>query len=107
MFHEVDQDRIDRTRGMDITVTTATNDDEGRALLKQLVSFAELEKEQDMAKTALRVKAARKPKFAVRTPAASAAAGPRPSTASSACAGSAWWRWPTAASSPASPSPAW
>ena len=37
VFHEVDQDRIDRTRGMDITVvTTATNDDEGRALLKQL-----------------------------------------------------------------------
>ena len=43
MFHEVDQDRIDRTRGMDITVvTTATNDDEGRALLKQLgFPFAE------------------------------------------------------------------
>ena len=37
MFHEVDQDRIDRTRGMDITlVTTATNDDEGRELLRQL-----------------------------------------------------------------------
>ena len=37
MFHEVDQDRIDRTRGMDITVvTTATNDDEGRALLRAL-----------------------------------------------------------------------
>ena len=37
MFHEVDQDRVDRQRGMDITVvTTATNDDEGRALLKQL-----------------------------------------------------------------------
>ncbi|WP_203338562.1 50S ribosomal protein L5 [Nocardioides limicola] len=37
MFHEIDQDRIDRTRGMDITVvTTATNDDEGRALLKAL-----------------------------------------------------------------------
>src|ERR1044071_8935035 len=32
MFHEIDQDRIDRSRGMDITiVTTATNDDEGRA----------------------------------------------------------------------------
>ena len=31
------RDRIDRSRGMDITiVTTATNDDEGRALLKQL-----------------------------------------------------------------------
>ena len=37
MFHEIDQDRIDRSRGMDITVvTTATNDDEGRALLRHL-----------------------------------------------------------------------
>ncbi|MDQ3358542.1 MAG: 50S ribosomal protein L5 [Actinomycetota bacterium] len=37
MFHEIDQDRIDRVRGMDITVvTTATNDDEGRALLRRL-----------------------------------------------------------------------
>ena len=37
MFHEIDQDRIDRVRGMDITVvTTAINDDEGRAFLKLL-----------------------------------------------------------------------
>ncbi|MFC3964535.1 50S ribosomal protein L5 [Nocardia jiangsuensis] len=37
MFHEIDVDRIDRPRGMDITVvTTATNNDEGRALLKHL-----------------------------------------------------------------------
>lgn len=37
MFHEIDQDSIDRVRGMDITVvTSATTDDEGRALLKQL-----------------------------------------------------------------------
>ena len=37
MFHEIDQDRIDRVRGMDITVvTTATTDAEGRALLKRL-----------------------------------------------------------------------
>ncbi|GAB3256098.1 50S ribosomal protein L5 [Alteromonas gracilis] len=37
MFHEIDQDKVDRSRGMDITVvTTATNDDEGRALLKAL-----------------------------------------------------------------------
>ena len=37
MFHEIDQDRVDRVRGMDITVvTTATNDDEGRALLRHL-----------------------------------------------------------------------
>jgi len=37
MFHEIDQDKIDRVRGMDITfVTSATNDDEGRELLKLL-----------------------------------------------------------------------
>ncbi len=37
MFHEIDQDKIDRVRGMDITVvTTATNDDEGRSLLRRL-----------------------------------------------------------------------
>jgi large subunit ribosomal protein L5 len=37
MFHEVDPDKVDRTRGMDITVvTTAKTDDEGRALLKLL-----------------------------------------------------------------------
>jgi large subunit ribosomal protein L5 len=37
MFHEIDQDRIDRVRGMDITVvTTAQTDDEGRALLRHL-----------------------------------------------------------------------
>jgi large subunit ribosomal protein L5 len=37
MFHEIDQDKIDRVRGMDVTfVTSATNDDEGRALLKHL-----------------------------------------------------------------------
>ena len=37
MFHEIDPDSIDRPRGMDITVvTTAANDDEGRALLKAL-----------------------------------------------------------------------
>ena len=37
VFHEIDQDKIDRVRGMDITVvTSAKNDDEGRALLKAL-----------------------------------------------------------------------
>ena len=37
MFHEIDIDRIDRPRGMDITVvTTAATDDQGRALLRQL-----------------------------------------------------------------------
>ncbi|CAB5036297.1 MAG: 50S ribosomal protein L5 [Actinobacteria bacterium] len=37
VFTEIDQDKIDRPRGMDITVvTTATNDEEGRALLRKL-----------------------------------------------------------------------
>jgi large subunit ribosomal protein L5 len=37
MFHEIDPDRVDRQRGMDITVvTTAANDAEGRSLLRQL-----------------------------------------------------------------------
>ena len=37
VFHEIDQDKIDRVRGFDITVvTTAKDDDEGRALLKAL-----------------------------------------------------------------------
>jgi large subunit ribosomal protein L5 len=37
MFHEIDPDTIDRQRGMDITVvTSATTDDEGRALLRAL-----------------------------------------------------------------------
>jgi large subunit ribosomal protein L5 len=37
MFHEINPDSIDRQRGMDITVvTTATNNEEGRALLRRL-----------------------------------------------------------------------
>ncbi|WP_242611385.1 50S ribosomal protein L5 [Blastococcus saxobsidens] len=37
MFREIDVDKIDRQRGMDITlVTTATTDEEGRELLRQL-----------------------------------------------------------------------
>lgn len=37
IFHEIDFDKVDRPRGMDITVvTTASTDDEGRALLRLL-----------------------------------------------------------------------
>jgi large subunit ribosomal protein L5 len=37
LFHEIDYDKIDRPRGMDITVvTSAPTDDEGRALLRML-----------------------------------------------------------------------
>src|ERR1700750_1297634 len=37
MFHEIDPDKVDRQRGMDITVVTRdTHDAEGRALLRRL-----------------------------------------------------------------------
>jgi large subunit ribosomal protein L5 len=37
VFAEIEQDKVDRVRGMDITiVTSAKNDQEGRALLKAL-----------------------------------------------------------------------
>jgi large subunit ribosomal protein L5 len=37
VFHEIDQDRIDRVRGFDITVvTTANTDAEGRSLLRAI-----------------------------------------------------------------------
>jgi large subunit ribosomal protein L5 len=37
MFHEINPDQVDRQRGMDVTlVTTATNDAEGRSLLRRL-----------------------------------------------------------------------
>jgi large subunit ribosomal protein L5 len=37
VFHEINPDRVDRQRGMDITiVTTATTDEEGRTLLRLL-----------------------------------------------------------------------
>ena len=37
VFHEIDMDKIDRGRGMDVTVvTTASTDEEGRFLLRRL-----------------------------------------------------------------------
>ena len=37
VFHEIDMDKIDRVRGMDVTVvTTASTDQEGRFLLRRL-----------------------------------------------------------------------
>jgi large subunit ribosomal protein L5 len=43
MFFEIDPDKVDRQRGMDIIlVTTASTDDEGRSLLRHLgFPFAE------------------------------------------------------------------
>src|SRR5215472_3845375 len=37
MFHEINPDQVDRQRGMDVTlVTSATSDEQGRSLLRQL-----------------------------------------------------------------------
>ena len=61
-----------------------------------------------MAKKSLIAKAARKPKFDVRaTPAARAAAGRGPSTASSGCAACASARWRTAGELPGITKSSW
>jgi large subunit ribosomal protein L5 len=94
MFHEIDQDRIDRravwtSRSSPPPPTTTRV---GRCSS----SSASRSRRTDMAKTAL--KGQGRPQAEVRcpraTPAASAAVARRPSTASSACAGSACGRWP-------------
>ena len=105
MFHEIDQDKIDRARGMDITVvTTATTDDEGRALLQ--APRLPVQGEADDGEEGADPQGGRGSRSSrcARTPAASAAGARRRSTASSACAGSASARWRTAANCPASPS---
>ena len=67
IFPEIDYDKIDATRGMDITiVTTARTDAEGKALLDAFGFPFKREGQQYMAKKALIEKQQRKPKFKVR-----------------------------------------
>jgi len=55
MFREIDVDKIDRPRGMDITlVTTAANDEEGRELLRLVVGEPVEQGERGLAVTRLR-----------------------------------------------------
>ena len=65
MFHEIDQDRLDRSRGMDIT-RRDHRDERRRGPRAAQAARLPVQGATDMAKTALKVKAARKPKFAVR-----------------------------------------
>ena len=106
MFHEINPDQVDRQRGMDVTlVTTATNDDEGRSLLRRSDSRSR-RAEQWRRRPDRQGEAQAEVRGARATPGARAAAGRGPSTAGSACAGSASAPWRTAANCPASPSPA-
>ena len=67
IFPEIDYDRVDATRGMDITiVTTARTNAEGRALLDAFGFPFRRETAVAMAKKALVEKQQRKPKFKVR-----------------------------------------
>src|SRR5262249_34595347 len=68
VFPEIDYDRIDAVRGMNITiVTTAETDDHGRALLMALgFPFRRDGPGGSVAKKALIQKQQRKPKFKVR-----------------------------------------
>ena len=100
VFPEIDQDSIDRSRGMDVTVvTTAVNDDQGRALLRARlpvqgeVSSGEESPDQQGEQQA-EVQGARLHRCTV-------AADPTRSTASSVSAGYACVRWRTGASCPA------
>ena len=64
IFPEIDYDRIDTTRGMDITIATTTRtDDEGRALLAAFGSRSARRTSNPMAKKALIEKQKRTPKF--------------------------------------------
>ena len=98
VFHEIDMDKIDRVRGMDITfVTTATTDDEGRALLRHL-GFPFKEDYWQRLLSSKRRPGSRSTLFAP-TRAVSVAVVRTPSTVSSACAESVFVRWPSRASS--------
>jgi hypothetical protein len=99
MFHEIDQDKIDRVRGMDITVvTSATTDDEGRALLQAFSDSPSRRPEPhgEEVSSDPEGQAEEAPSSpSAPTPAATSAAVRTRCTASSACAGSACARWPT------------
>ena len=67
IFPEIDYDKIDTTRGMDITiVTTARTNEEGRAFLAALAFRSDRRPGSTMAKKALIEKQQRTPKFKVR-----------------------------------------
>ena len=67
IFPEIEYDKIDKVRGMDVIfVTTAKTDEEARELLRQFnMPFAK-SGGKFMAKTSMKIKQQRKPKFSTR-----------------------------------------
>ena len=105
IFPEIDYDKIDAPRGMDITiVTTARTDAEGRALLDAFGfpfrNGRQLTHPWPRRRSSSSRSASRSTRCG-RTPAAAAAAGPIRCSASSACAASACASWCTPARCPA------
>ena len=109
MFHEINQDKIDRVRGMDITFVTTRDQRRpgpGAVAPPRLPVPDQLRNSTWLRQRSGSSRPASRSSPYAPTPGARSAAGPRPSTASSASAGCACARWPTRASCPASPSPA-
>ena len=68
VFPEIDYDKVDKVRGMEVSiVTTARTDEEGRRLLKLMgMPFKKKRGTSGMAKISMIVKSQRKPKFKVQ-----------------------------------------
>ena len=67
IFPEIEYDKVDKIRGMDIIfVTTAQTDEEGRELLRLFGMRSRNKEGNIMAKTSMKIKQARKPKFSTR-----------------------------------------
>ena len=67
IFPEIEYDKVEKVRGMDVIIaTTAKTDEEARELLRLFNMPFEKEGGSFMAKTAMKIKQQRKPKFSTR-----------------------------------------
>ena len=66
IFPEIDYDRIDTVRGLNVTITTTATDRRGGPGAPATLGMPFRERRDEMAKTSLRVKASRTPKYTTR-----------------------------------------
>ena len=66
IFPEIDYDKIDKIKGMDITFTTTAKTDEEAQALLELLGMPFEKWEGNMAKTSLKIKQQKKPKYSTR-----------------------------------------